>query len=80
MRAAHAVAHGLRIVDDRAEQLLRAQRIDALGVDRTVFARYPVPRWSPEAEAREPAWRQLRSDVTLGERIAVWRVWFARNR
>ncbi len=67
------LASNLQLVDARAGSLIRAQRIDALSVDRSRFIGCPMLRWSVEAEAHEPQWEQLRAETTLAERIAAWR-------
>lgn len=54
---------------------MRAARIDRLGVDRSHFARYPLPIASPEMARGEQrlARRFGRSEVTVAVRLAAWR-------
>lgn len=55
----------------------RRQRIKAYSVDRSIFLRYPLPSWSPEAQAREPEWEAIRMKTTAAERMDAWRGLFS---
>lgn len=60
----------------RREATLRRERIDKLGVDRTMFDNCPLQRWSPEAECREPAFEDLRANATMQDKCDAWRELF----
>ena len=75
MRALHEVHdenYGIR-----KQMLERAARIDKLGVDRSRWTGTVMPRWSPEAEAREERLAAIRADLSLADRIQAWRRLFA---
>src|SRR5581483_8624354 len=52
-------------------------RIDLLAVDRSVFAKYPLPRWSQEGERGDALVSAYRRGLTEGERVDAWRCLFA---
>ena len=74
-----ALAERLRLVDQSAATSLRRQRIDALRVDRSRFEACPMPRWSAEAESREPEFQAIRAETTLADRMEAWRIFFRGN-
>jgi len=52
----------------------RKAKIDALSVDRSHLAHYPLPRWSPDGERGDQRiQRRFRSDPTIAERIDALR-------
>lgn len=60
----------------RRAMAMRADRIDSLGVDRSMLVDYPegwMRPWSPEALAREPRLAALRSSTTTEARLEAFR-------
>ena len=63
-----------------AEREARAQRIDALSVDRSGMATVPLRPWSPEAADAEERLEALRAETTMAEKVEAWRILFAMPR
>jgi len=61
--------------------LTPAQRADIqlLSVDRSHFARYPMPRWSTEGERGDAYVSRIHRETTISERIEAWRALFAKT-
>lgn len=62
----------------RAERLARAGRVDALGVDRSVFVRMPCFRMSPETERGEERVQRWKREESLWMSEA-WLRWMERR-
>jgi hypothetical protein len=52
-------------------------RVDLLTVDRSHFAKYPLPRWSQEGERGDALVTTYHQSLTEGERVEAWRCLFA---
>jgi hypothetical protein len=48
-------------------------------VDRSHFAHYPLPRWSPEGQKGDAWVTQQHAATTIGERIEAWRILFEKH-
>jgi len=55
----------------------RAARVDALGIDRSLYKKISLFPLSPHAAERERIWREKRGDITEGDKVAAWRDFFA---
>ena len=71
----------LRVVHEenylaRREVLERGRRIDALSVDRSRFEKMPTYLCSPDMDAREGRFAQVRAETTVSEKMAAWRALF----
>lgn len=72
----HLIASHSNLDDERIEleNRQRAERIDALSVDRSLHALMPMPRWSSNYAMDTDEWTvDVRESVTVEERIDAYR-------